>query len=824
MRRIYFGIYIVIIFLLFVNESKAQDTLAYWGLNEAAGAVTKEAISNTNFTIQSKWPVIEKVPGIRQQGLRTDGYTVFTEGSANTIFPQDSFSVSAWLALETFPVSTAAVWSNVDPVTDRGASVAIDKFGKLVVRFTVGAQVVTFTSSSSSLQHYQWSYIVVNVNAATGNVTGYSNADKIIDQSFSPGSLSWSSAKTYLGRSSSNEKQDIFPLNYLNGIVDEIVVRKKLLSLAEITAVYNLLKPSAAPNLSIPDSRFAFDFHRPKYHPAPQSAWANESHGLIFHNGVYHMFYQKNGNGPFFSQQNWGHLISTDLVSWKETQVALWPQAGGFETVGIWSGHLINNNDVPTIFYTAVDGIKAGIGSATSDNNLLNWQRNVLNPQIPSAPSSYPNKDFRDPYVFKEGSDWYMIIGSGLQSPQSGTVFLYKSNDLNTWQLIGPMFVDQSFLNDPGVFWEMPVFWKFGNKYMLLVNKVPVPGTPARAFYWMGEFDGSKFTPSNPRSQNLEIINSLLSPAVNVDEQNRVTAIGIIPDLLPGSEQYENGWANIFSLPRVWQMINDTLHQSPHPNLERARGAVTTLSNISIQPNGSNYLNVRGWQLELKATINPGTATQTGFILGQNDNKTEFTKIWYDYQNQKMIVDRTKSSNNSNTPRDIQSESFPLPAGQPVEWHLFIDGSVIEVFINNRWAFAARIYPVDNTSNRVDLFSVGGNATASIIQVWNRGNLVTGIFDPPVEYKTTKAWPVPATDNCFIELPANITGNAELLFYDMTGRLIRQIQQKITPSLKYIKWDLCNTNGVKVSAGNYFCVLSVNNTSLYRPKLLVTKK
>jgi beta-fructofuranosidase len=493
--------------------------------------------------------------------------------------------------------------------------------------------------------------------------------------------------------------------------------------------------------------------------------------------------------------------------------------------VGIWSGHLIKDDaGVPTIFYTAVDGIKAGIGSATSTDNLSTWQRNTSNPLIPAAPVAYPNKDFRDPYVFKEGSYWYMIIGTGLQSPQAGTVFLYRSTDLLSWQLLGPMFIDESFLNDPGVFWEMPVFWKFGSKYMLLVNKVPVPGTPAKAFYWVGDFDGGKFIPSNPRSQNLEIINSLLSPAVNVDDQNRVTAIGIIPDLLPGSEQYENGWANIFSLPRVWQMINDTLHQSPHPNLEKTRGSATVINNVTMQPSGSNYLNVRGWQMEIKANINPGAATQAGFIVGQNDTKTEFTKIWYDYQNQRMIVDRTKSSANSNTPRDSQSEVFNLPAGQPVEWHLFIDGSVIEVFINNRWAFATRIYPTDNSSNKVDMFSMGGSATASAIQIWNRGNLVTGIFDPASEYIQTKAWPVPVAEKCYIQMPGNVTGTIHLQFYDVAGRLVRQIKQQVTNSVKYIEWNLHGDNGAKVPAGNYYCTLTVNNTAFYQAKLLVINK
>ena len=217
---------IMLILLLPVGDIKAQDTLAYWGLNESSGVVTKESVGNTDFTIKTKWPVIERVPGIRQQALRTDGYTFFVEGNSNVVFPQDSFSVSAWIALETYPVSTAAIWTNVDPVTDRGAFVAIDKFGRLAVRFTVGAQVVNFTSTAT-LQHCKWSYVVVNVNAASGIITGYVNTVKFINHSFTPGSLSWPSAKTFLGRSASNEKQDIFPLNYLNGILDEIIVRKK---------------------------------------------------------------------------------------------------------------------------------------------------------------------------------------------------------------------------------------------------------------------------------------------------------------------------------------------------------------------------------------------------------------------------------------------------------------------------------------------------------------------------------------------------------------------------------------------------------------------
>ncbi len=77
----------------------------------------------------------------------------------------------------------------------------------------------------------------------------------------------------------------------------------------------------------------------------------------------------------------------------------------------------------------------------------------------------------------------------------------------------------------------MPVFYKFGNKYMLPVNKTPQNNNPARAFYWVGDFANETFTPDNTTATNLELINWLLSPTVNTDKDGIVTAIGIIPDL-----------------------------------------------------------------------------------------------------------------------------------------------------------------------------------------------------------------------------------------------------------------------------------------------------
>jgi beta-fructofuranosidase len=270
-------------------------------------------------------------------------------------------------------------------------------------------------------------------------------------------------------------------------------------------------------------------------------------------------------------------------------------------------------------------------------------------------------------------------------------------------------------------------------------------------------------------------------------------------------------------------MQNDSLFQSPHPNLDLSRGALTTLTNIAIKPGGSNYINLKGIQTELKTSIDPGTATKIGFVLEKNENNTEYTKVYYDYAIQSFVVDRTKASLNANTPRDIQTEPFALPAGKPIDWQLYIDGSVIEVFINNKWAFATRIYPTSTFSNIIDVFCEGGNASAATFQAWSRGDLSAIVVPPLPVNKTLKVWPMPANDKCYIQLPGNTGGKVTLTLYDANGKKIKQSEQRISASTQFITYELTNTANLKVPSGIYFCNISINGNENYKIKLDVAR-
>jgi hypothetical protein len=68
-------------------------------------------------------------------------------------------------------------------------------------------------------------------------------------------------------------------------------------------------------------------------------------------------------------------------------------------------------------------------------------------------------------------------------------------------------------------------------------------------------------------------------------------------------------------------------------------------------------------------------------------------------------------------PLTTRKSHYSLDCSKPVEIHLFIDGSVVEGFINNQDAFTTRIFPMKESSDQVELFSDGKTAEAAA-DVW----------------------------------------------------------------------------------------------------------
>jgi hypothetical protein len=372
-----------------------------------------------------------------------------------------------------------------------------------------------------------------------------------------------------------------------------------------------------------------------------------------------------------------------------------------------------------------------------------------------------------------------------------------------------------------GDYWEMPIYYNFGAKSIVLINKLP----NANALYWTGNFNGSQFVRDNPVPERLDVINQLLSPSIYPDANGSLTAIGIIPDGVTSAKHKEQGWAHTFSLPRVWTLVNGKIKQVPHPNVLSLRGTSKNFTNVVFDQNSSNALNnSTGSQYEIVATINPGTATKVGFSLNKNTTTGEQTLIYYDYTTSNFVVDRSKSSILTGVPLSNLSTNYVLPAGN-INWRIFVDASVIEVFVNEELAFATRSFP-STGNNLIDLYAQGGSATAADLKIYNIQGGGTASVAKLDEIKKNEiinpiVFPNPSSENFNIKF-SNITENTPVYGYifDITGFPVKKIERMVGANDLIIHWDGIMDNGNKAKGGVYI-IKGLLKNELFDAKIIV---
>ena len=81
--------------------------------------------------------------------------------------------------------------------------------------------------------------------------------------------------------------------------------------------------------------------YRPQYHFTPPVNWINDPNGLVYHQGIYHLFYQFNPFGNEWGHMTWAHATSKDLLHWKQAPNALKEENG----IMMFSGSAVWDKD-----------------------------------------------------------------------------------------------------------------------------------------------------------------------------------------------------------------------------------------------------------------------------------------------------------------------------------------------------------------------------------------------------------------------------------------------------------------------------------------------
>jgi beta-fructofuranosidase len=458
--------------------------------------------------------------------------------------------------------------------------------------------------------------------------------------------------------------------------------------------------------------KFAADPHRPGYHYLPPRNWINDPNGLIQWGGRYHLFYQYNPYGPLWGSIHWGHASSTDLIYWEDHPVALKPEQDTGDENGCWSGCIVNDQGVPTALYTGfVDESNTPVMLARAlGPDLIRWHKFHKNPVIAKAPSGVKNTDFRDPYVWREGDLWKMVMGAGLENGNCA-ILLYESHDLISWDYLGILF--DMKVSEEITTWECPSFFPLGNHYVLLISLCP---GFSGVYYYAGDYDGIKFDPLSEGF--LESGSIFYAPHLRQVEDGRMIMFAWLREGRTEAAIEKAGWAGVQSLPAVLTLDEELqLVSEPVEEISVLRGEKFQLSDVSLSADQTYKIPLRGSQLEIEVEFDL-IQGPVGLCVRTTDDEAEMTCIGFDPHKGVAFLDTARSSLDQAVVNGWHEESLSIDTHEPLRIHAFIDGSVIEVWFNDHVRISGRVYPTREDANGVKLFAHGEPAHVKSMNIW----------------------------------------------------------------------------------------------------------
>ena len=449
------------------------------------------------------------------------------------------------------------------------------------------------------------------------------------------------------------------------------------------------------------------DPHRPRFHFTAPTNWLNDPNGIFHHQGRYHLHYQHNPQAAKWGTIHWGQATSTDRVHWQDEPLALSP-SHEHDLQGCWSGCIVDVDGQPTLYYTGFNGERQVQCSATSQD-LVQW---TPRPQgsIVQRPAGVGPQDFRDPYVFRHGDWWYMVVGASLNH-ERGQCLLYRSADGVEWHERGALFTASDLRL--GRMWECPNFFPLGDKWVLVVSLWLFLGVHV----FVGRFENERFVPEWDGPLDVEA--GAFAHLAFRGPDGRTLQWGWINEQRDQALIDADGWAGALTVPR--ELLLDEHGRFAHrPAAELARLRQAELVPEPGADGSSNRFRFAGRHLDIEAEFELNTA-KVGLELLRSADGQERTRIVFWPEARRLSIERSHSSLSADVRRQDVHGHLELGADEPLQLRVLLDASVLEVYANDRLSLITRVYPTLADSDAAALF-VEGQGRASI-RVWEMGSM-----------------------------------------------------------------------------------------------------
>ena len=239
-------------------------------------------------------------------------------------------------------------------------------------------------------------------------------------------------------------------------------------------------------SVGLSDEKPRLDYkYRPRLHFTAEMGWINDPNGLIYKDGLFHMYYQWNPYGIDWGNMHWGHAVSKNLIDWERLDTALTPDDYGTvysgcafsddkNAAGFGAGSII-------YFYTASGGRNEWSASkgrkhvqriaVSNDNGYTLRKKCTVVEHIAD--------ENRDPKVFwhEESKAYIMILYL-----EGNDFVILRSDDLIHWKESCKFTADKM--------WECPDLFKLKVEGS---DETKWVFWSADGYYMIGEFDGYTF-------------------------------------------------------------------------------------------------------------------------------------------------------------------------------------------------------------------------------------------------------------------------------------------------------------------------------------------
>lgn len=287
--------------------------------------------------------------------------------------------------------------------------------------------------------------------------------------------------------------------------------------------------------------------NRPLLHFTPDYGWMNDPNGLVYQNGLYHMYFQYNPFNTEWDNMSWGHAVSEDLLHWKQIDSVLFPDEDGF----IFSGCGLVNEFC--LFGLPKDALLFCYSAAGNSNELSTGKKFVQKlaysldggMTLIKKQTVLPTmcSENRDPKIFwhEETKAYIMCLWM-----ENNEFSIYRSTDFEHWNLSQRLTLEKGF-ECPDLF-KLPVEQ---NEESSREDKSNWVFWCAYGFYYIGTFDGYGFHTNGIRKEAYRTSIPYAAQTIS-NTGNRIISIPWLR-----TETVDNQYTGTMGLPREFSLITE---------------------------------------------------------------------------------------------------------------------------------------------------------------------------------------------------------------------------------------------------------------------------